>query len=150
MDEASDKFEKHAPPAAKEVVGRVQGLVVKTSKSVEILVSEAKAGGPSAALWRAAEMCKRFTLIQLVNAWFILNKVPVFHKVADKAVPAAAHWSDKYNHVVEDMSGKGYTIFGYLPKVPVDKIANAFKQGEAGQKMNVAASSAHESSSDSE
>ncbi|KAJ9709850.1 hypothetical protein PVL29_001363 [Vitis rotundifolia] len=150
VDEVSDKFDKHAPPVAKEVVGQAQCLVLKASKTAQTIVSEAKAGGPSAALQHAATEYKHFMLTQLVKLWFILNKVPLFHTVADLAVPTAAHWSDKYNHVVTDMSGKGYTIFGYFPLVPIDKIAKTFKQGEAGKEMDSAASSAGESSSDSD
>ena len=155
MDEVSDKFDKHAPPVAKEVVGQAQCLVLKASKTAQTLVSEAKADGPSVALQHAASECKQFTVTLLVKMWFVLNKVPFFHMVADMAVPTAAHWSDKYNHIIAEMSREGYGIFGYFPLVPIDEIAKTFKQQDgAGKQIDddaaAASSRADESSSDSD
>lgn len=65
-----------------------------------------------------------------VKLWNGLTHYPPFHAVAEMAVPTAAHWSEKYNNVVKGTSGKGSVVFGYLPLIPIDEIAKAFKQGE--------------------
>ncbi|CAL0324909.1 unnamed protein product [Lupinus luteus] len=70
-------------------------------------------------------------LIGSVKLWAGLNHYPPFHAVAKMAVPTAAHWSEKYNHVVKGIVGKGYSISGYLPSIPIDGIVKAFKPGEA-------------------
>lgn len=145
----SDKFDKHAPQVAKEVVVEAQRLVLKASKAGETLVCD----GPSVAMQHAAYKYKHLMLSKVVTIWFVLNKVALFHVVADMAVPTAAYWTDKYNHVITYMSGKGYTIFGYFPIVPIDEIARTFKQqDEAGKQIDysAAAAASFPSSSDSD
>ncbi|XP_050206592.1 REF/SRPP-like protein At1g67360 [Mercurialis annua] len=152
VDEGADKFDKHAPPLAKQVAGQVHSLIQITVQKVQEFVNEARVGGPCAAVHYAAKEYKHFALTQSVNIWIKLNQFPIIHTVADMAVPTAAHWSEKYNHTLKVMTQKGFPIVGHLPLVPVDEISKAFKQGkavEAGEKENAAP--AHKSdSSDSD
>ncbi|KAH7570498.1 hypothetical protein ACOSP7_018691 [Xanthoceras sorbifolium] len=150
VDEASHKFDKYAPSLAKRVVGETQSLIEKASQKAQKLVSEAQAGGPRAAAHYAAAESKHFVLTNSVKAWDKLNHYALFHTMAEITVPTAAHWSEKYNHVVEDMNKKGYTVFGYLPLVPIDEIAKAFKQHKAAVKRCDAIEHEASSSSDSE
>lgn len=131
VDEATHKFDKHAPPFAKHVAHDIHHLILKTAEKAQRLVNEAQTGGPHAALHYAATESKHVFLDQSVKVWIRLNKVQPLHMVVDMTVPTAAHWSKKYNNVVMDMKQKGYPVIGYLPPVPIDEIAKAFKCGEA-------------------
>ncbi|KAG6653922.1 REF/SRPP-like protein At1g67360 isoform X1 [Carya illinoinensis] len=151
IDETSQKFDEHAPPLAKGVVSKAHGLIQKASEKAQKLAREAQIGGPRAAVHYAASEYKQFLLSQSLKMWIGLNQFPPLHAVAGKAGPAAAHLSDKYNHVVKDMTQKGYPIFGYLPLVPLEEISKAVKQNGYGQGGDAAASAQHKSdSSDSD
>ncbi|PON82858.1 Rubber elongation factor [Trema orientale] len=150
VDEATYKFDKHAPPLAKQIVSRAHSLTQKTVEKTQKFVNEARTEGPRAAVNYAATEYKQFVVGQTVNLWVVVNRYPSIHQVAEKAAPAAAHWSEKYNHVVKDLTQKGYAIFGYLPLVPVDEIAKTFEQGEAGNKGDTPVAPEHKSDSDSD
>lgn len=134
VDEAAHTFDKHAPPVAKQVVSQAQCLIQKASGKAQQLVNEARAGGPRAAVQYAVTEYKHFVIDQSVKVWVKLNEYPSAHKITEVVVPTAAQLSDKYNRVVKKMSQKGYACFGYLPLVPINEIAEAIKQGEAGKK----------------
>ena len=151
VDEATHKFDEHAPPLAKQVVSKAQGIVHKASEKAQALVHEAQVGGPGAAVHYATAESKHFLLAQSVKVWLALDQIAPFHGVAEMAVPTAAHWSQKYNHAVTDLTGKGYTVFSYLPLVPIKEIAKEFKQSKAGKEGDAdAAHDSHDSSSDSD
>ncbi|EOX99856.1 hypothetical protein QUC31_014479 [Theobroma cacao] len=145
VDEASHKFEEHAPAAAKQVVRQAQDLVHKTAEKAQKLVDEARSNGPWGALHYAADEYKHFVLVNSTKLWVKLNHNSAFHSVAQMVVPTAANLSDKYNCLVKDLSGKGYTVFGYLPLIPIDELAKAVKQAEAKDEAHV---DAHKSDSD--
>ncbi|XP_041014258.1 REF/SRPP-like protein At1g67360 [Juglans microcarpa x Juglans regia] len=150
VDEASHKFDEHAPPFAKQVVSKAHSLIQKASQKAQKLVNVVQHGGPRAAVHYVATEYKQFILSQSVKMWVALNRCPPFHTVADKAVPAAGQLTDKYNNVVKDMTQKGYPLFGYLPLVPVEDISKAFEQGDA-DKGDATVPSEHKSdSSDSD
>lgn len=121
---------------AKQIVGTAHSLTLKAVEKAQKFVNEARTAGPRAAVSYAATEYKHFVVDQTVNLWVVVNRYPAIHRVAEKAAPTAAHWSEKYNHVVKDLTQKGYAVFGYLPLVPVDRIAKAVKQGEAEEEEN--------------
>ncbi|KAL9406931.1 hypothetical protein Peur_003903 [Populus x canadensis] len=139
VDEATIKFDKRAPPVAKQVVSQARYLIEKASEKAKVLANEFQAGGPRAAVHYVSTESKHLFLTESVKVWVKLDQYPSVHKVAEVAVPTAAHWSEKYNHFVKEMSQKGYVVFGYLPVVPVDEISNAFKQGEPEKKEDATA-----------
>ncbi|KAG8641615.1 REF/SRPP-like protein At1g67360 isoform X2 [Manihot esculenta] len=149
VDEGTRKFDKHAPAVAKQAVNQAQSLLQVASQKVLELVHEASVGGPRAAVRYAATESRHFALTQSVKVWIKLNRFPVVHKVADVATPTAAHWSEKYNYLVKDMAQKGYRVFAYVPLVPIDEIAKAYKQYEAEKKEN-GTEHKHDDSSDSD
>ncbi|XP_020213065.1 REF/SRPP-like protein At1g67360 [Cajanus cajan] len=149
VDEASHKFDVHAPPFAKQLADKAKSLIQKLTHEAEKVASEAQSGGPRAAVHYVATESKHFLLINSVKLWAGLNHYPPFHALADMAVPTAAHWSEKYNHVIKVMTQKGYSFVGYLPLIPIDEIAKAFKQGEANLKKDDAASADQRSESSS-
>ncbi|KAM1645142.1 hypothetical protein COP1_006620 [Malus domestica] len=130
VDEATNKFDKHAPPVAKQVASQAHCLIQKAAEKGQRIVREAETGGPRAAIHYAATEYKNFVLNQSVKLWVELNKYPSIHTVAQNAAPTAAHWSGKYNHTVKDLTRKGYAIFGYLPLVPIDEMSKAVEKGE--------------------
>ncbi|KAB5564852.1 hypothetical protein DKX38_004906 [Salix brachista] len=146
VDGATTKFDKHAPPVAKQVVSQAHYIVEKASEKAKVLANEFQAGGPRAALRYAAAESKHLFLTESVKVWVKLDQLHFFHKVAEVAVPAAARWSDKYNHFVKEMNQKGYTLFGYLPVVPIEEISKAFKQGEEEKKEDATAHEVSDSS----
>lgn len=150
VDEASHKFDEHAPPFAKQVVSKARSLIQQASQKAQKLANVAQIGGPRAAVHYATSEYKQFILSQSVKMWVALNHCSPFHTVAEKAVPAAGHLTDKYNHVVKEMTQKGYPLFGYLPLVPVEDISKAFKQGEADKGDATVSSEHNYHSSDSD
>ncbi|KAK4413212.1 Meiosis-specific protein ASY1 [Sesamum alatum] len=143
VDEATHKFDERAPPAAKKVAFKVQLLAKKASEAVEDLAEEAKVAGPVAALTRAGTISKQFAVTQLALVWYKVNEYPALHGVSEMAIPTAAHWSEKYNHLVNNMAAKGYSFFNYVPLVPIEDLAKSYKQVEAaaGKKTDGASSS---------
>ncbi|XP_030497001.2 REF/SRPP-like protein At1g67360 [Cannabis sativa] len=135
VDEATHKFDKHAPPLAKQIVYKAHYLTLKAAEKTQKFVNDARTEGPRAAVSHAATDYKHFVMDRTVNLWVAVNRYPAIHQVAEKAAPTAAQWSEKYNHTVKDLTQKGYAVFGYLPLVPVDEITKAFKKGEAGKKV---------------
>ncbi|KAK7359380.1 hypothetical protein VNO77_01338 [Canavalia gladiata] len=131
VDEGSHKLEELAPPLVKQVTRQAKGLIMEMRDKAEKVVSEAECGGAGAAAQYVATESKQFVVIGSVKLWSGLNHYPPFHAVAEMTIPTAAHWSEKYNQMVKNMSGKGYGLFGYLPLIPIDDIAKAFRHGEA-------------------
>ncbi|TKY47766.1 REF/SRPP protein [Spatholobus suberectus] len=151
VEEATHKFDEHAPPFAKHLADGAKCLIQKVTHEAGKVASEAQSGGPRAAVHYVATESKHFLLISSVKLWAGLNHYPPVHAWAEMAVPTAAHWSEKYNHVIKVMTEKGYSFVGYLPLIPIDEIAKAFKQGEANVKEDEAASAEQRSeSSDSD
>ena len=152
VDEASHKFDEHAPSFAKHLADQAKGVIQKVTCEAGKVASEAQSGGSRAAVHFVATESKHFVLINSVKLWNGLTHYPPFHALAEIAVPTAAHWSEKYNHVIKAMTQKGYSFIGYLPLIPVEEIAKAFKQGEANLKGDNAASEEQrlESASDSD
>lgn len=148
VDEATVKFEELAPPLAKKLVSQAQCMIQAASEKAHTLVNEAQVGGPRRALHYATKESKQLFLTQVVRLWLALDQIPPFHTLAELAVPTAAHWSEKYNQIVEDMTHKGYGIFGYLPLVPVDEMSKAFKQGKARKEEDTAVVLEKDSDSD--
>ncbi|XP_010531607.1 PREDICTED: REF/SRPP-like protein At1g67360 [Tarenaya hassleriana] len=150
VDEASHKFDKHAPPLAKQVVSQANVLIHRAAEKAQNLFREAQTGGAKAAFSYAAMEYKNFLVINSVRAWTKLNQYKPIHKVSDKALPIAAHLSEKYNRIVKDMSQKGYPIIGYLPLVPVEDISKAYKEEDAAPKKGDADAKNSCSDSDSD
>lgn len=67
-------------------------------------------------------------------AWRSLNRLPLFPRVAQIAVPTAAFWSEKYNQVVGSAAERDCTVALYLPLIPVAQIAMVF-DGSAGKSI---------------
>ncbi|MCL7051395.1 hypothetical protein MKW94_024450 [Papaver nudicaule] len=134
VDLAANKFDEHAPPVAKRVASQARSMVHKALGMTYSLASEAQTRGVGAAACSAATKSRDFLTEHMIKAWWTLNRVPPFRMVAQVTVPRAAQLSEKYNDVVTNMSQKGYTICSYLPLVPLDKIAMAFKKGKAVSK----------------
>nr|AFK45887.1 unknown [Lotus japonicus] len=147
VEEGTHKFDEHAPPVVKQIVNQAKGLVHQVSHKAEKVVSEAHSGGAKAAAHYVAAESKQIVVTGSVKLWSGLNHYPPFLSVAEFAVPTAAHWSEKYNKVMKNMTGKGFAVFGYLPLIPIEGIAKAFKQGENNVNGDEART---ESSSDSE
>ncbi|KAK1403190.1 putative rubber elongation factor [Heracleum sosnowskyi] len=131
VDEATLGFDKLAPPLAKQLLRQTKSVVVKLSDAAIQLGKVVKADGPTAALHYAYDSYKDPVLIQLAKLWQEINKISSLNVVAQMLLPTVCLISDKYNEVIADMAGKGYSVFCCLPSVPIDDIARAYKQVEA-------------------
>ncbi|CAI9761702.1 unnamed protein product [Fraxinus pennsylvanica] len=150
VDEATYKFDEWAPPLAKKAVSKTQSVVNKASQVAQDLLKEAQVAGPRAAIFHLGTISKHFAVSQLAVVWYKVHHYPALHGVAELAVPTAAHWSEKYNNLVKYMTAKGYTVFSYLPLVPVEEMAKAYKQVEASVDKKGDSSSSSENDSDEE
>jgi hypothetical protein len=131
VDEAANKFAEHAPPSAKLVASKAHIVAQKVSEAAQTLAQEAQAGGPYAAAHYAGALFMQFFWTVIVWLWFLTNQVPLLREVAQMAAPTMAHWSEKYNKMVTDLSAKGYTFFSFFPQIPIDDLAKACKKMEA-------------------
>ncbi|KAA8528973.1 hypothetical protein F0562_033539 [Nyssa sinensis] len=134
FDTLTIKFDKYAPPLAKQVVGQAHFMVHKASQVAQTILREAQVGGPYAAVDYTSTLCKQLLVSQVATVWYGVNQVPPFHTVAQMAVPTAAHLSSKYNKSIVDMIAKGYRVFNCFPLVPIDEMAKAYKKVEAAKK----------------
>ncbi|RID55307.1 hypothetical protein BRARA_G02575 [Brassica rapa] len=150
VGEASDKFDKHAPPVAKKVVSRANVLIQTTTEKAQRFVKEARTGGPRGAFNYAAAEYKCFLVTNSVRVWAKLNRFKPIHAVGDKALPVAAHLSGIYNDLVTDMTQMGYPVVGYLPLVPVDDIVKAYEKEEGAAQKKGDVTDGNKSSSDSD
>ncbi|GAA0154203.1 hypothetical protein LIER_12257 [Lithospermum erythrorhizon] len=148
VDEAAHKFDEFAPPLAKKVVHELHTTVEKVSKLATNFVKEVQVSGPKAAISHAGELSKHFAVRKLAVAWYKIDHHPSFHGFAEMAVPTAAHWSEKYNKLIVDLTTNGYAIFSYLPLVPVEDMAKAYKQVGASVAKKDEATSSSGSDSD--
>lgn len=118
-----DKFDKHAPSSAKQVVYQAVGCIQKALEKTQVFVNDAQT---RTAIHYAATEYKQFLFNKSIKFLVGLEyQCPTIHTVAEKVTPVAAYFSKKYNQVVRDLTLKGYTIFGYVPLVPIDEISTA-------------------------
>ncbi|XP_077250345.1 rubber elongation factor protein (REF) [Tasmannia lanceolata] len=153
VDKAGKKFEQQVPALLKNGITQTQSVVQRALQLAHELASKARTGSVSeVANTNEVIKCKQIAERQLLKLWFALDQVTLFHMAAEMAVPTAARWLDKYNHLVTDMSQKGFPIFTYLPLIPLDRIAKKFKREEAAKGGAAAAADGEEASrsSDSE
>ncbi|OIW14663.1 hypothetical protein TanjilG_33005 [Lupinus angustifolius] len=136
VDEATHKFNEHTPSFAKHVAVQVKDLTQKMAQEAGKILSEVQCEGPIAAIYYIATESKHFVLINSVKLWNKLNHIPPFHALAEMIVPTIAQLSQKYNLLIKTMTRKGYTFFAYLPLIPIDEIAKAFKQGGEAKNLN--------------
>lgn len=66
-----------------------------------------------------------------VSTWMSLNKLPLFPRVAQIAVPTAAHWAEWYNKAIGSAAARGYAGAQYLPPIPIKLVAKLFSEGGA-------------------
>ncbi|PRQ39900.1 putative rubber elongation factor [Rosa chinensis] len=69
IDEAADKFDKHAPPLAKQVVYLTLGSIQKALKKTQAFVNEAQAGGLHTAIHSAATEYNLLVFNQSMKFW---------------------------------------------------------------------------------
>ncbi|KAL0731181.1 hypothetical protein Bca4012_027275 [Brassica carinata] len=151
--EVTNKFDKHAPPVAKQVVSQASVLIQVTTEKAQSFVKEARTGGPKAAFNYAATEYKYFVVTNSVKVWAKLDQYKPIHAVGSKALPLAANLSGRYNDLVTDMTKRGYSVVGYLPLVPVDDNVKAYeKEEDAAEKKGdtTTATDGNKSSSDSD
>ncbi|KAL9225556.1 hypothetical protein vseg_001462 [Gypsophila vaccaria] len=133
VDVASTEFQEHAPELLKRAATGVHDVVQATARVTKLVIHEAQTGGPLNAAYYAANEAKDLLIHHTVRVWSMLDGFAPFHVVAEMTLPTAAHFSDKYNNLVSDFRGKGYPVFSYVPLLPIEDIAKAFKHLSKGE-----------------
>ncbi|GFY88130.1 rubber elongation factor protein [Actinidia rufa] len=130
VDEATNKFDECTPPSAKWVASKAHCMVQKASEVAQTLVQEAQVGGPCAAAHYAGNLGMQVFWSAIVRLWYVTNLFPILHILAQMAIPTMAHWSEKYNKTLVELSAKGYTSFSHFPEIPINELVKAYKQFE--------------------
>ncbi|KAL6570854.1 hypothetical protein OROGR_000404 [Orobanche gracilis] len=150
VDEATHKIDECAPPAAKNFILSVQIFFKKASQAAQGLSDDVKVAGPLAAVIHVSKISKHLAVNWLAVAWYKVNQHPALHGVTVTVVRTSAHWSQKYNKVITNLTANGYYLFDYAPLVPVDEMSKAYKQVEAAAAKKIDAASSRGSDSDKE
>nr|APX43870.1 stress related protein [Salicornia brachiata] len=145
FDDTVTKFQHHVPPLMKQMSFQAYSAAQKTPEVARGVATEVKrvgvvdtASGIAKNVYvkyepTAKELYSKYEPVAehyAVSAWRSLNRLPLFPRVADVAVPAAALCTEKYNQTVNLGTEKGYRIANYMPLVPIEKIAKVFRDGE--------------------
>lgn len=133
VDEALHEYDKLAPPLLKQFFGLANTVVIKLSDAATQLGKAVKADGPT-------DLYKLLRLFLLAKLWYGISKIYSLNIAAQMVLRTVSHISKTYNEVISGMAGKGYSVFCYLPLVPIDDIAWAYKQVEAAYQGKSAAS----------
>ncbi|XP_010910380.2 stress-related protein [Elaeis guineensis] len=125
-----------APEVARSVAGEVQrsGMVATVAGKVR---AAGKRYEPV-----ASELYKKYEPVAekyAVAAWRSLNRLPLFPRVAQIAIPWAAYWSEKYNQAVGCAAERGYAVARCMPLVPTERIAKVFGNESPGSPVAAAA-----------
>nr|AHX74091.1 rubber elongation factor protein [Eucommia ulmoides] len=121
----------YIPPFLKSIFSRSKSMAIKASEITETTFRVARVGGIIPAVRYLTTLVREVALTQLVAVCYAANQSESFRSVAWKTAPTAAHWSENYNNLIEEMVAKGYTIFSHLPLVPIDELGKAYKRLEA-------------------
>lgn len=142
MDESVSKVGKQVPPVVKQVSSQAVSAAQKAPSIARAVKSEVQrsgivdtASGLAKSVYSkyepaAKDMYTKYEPVAhhyAVSAWHSLNRLPLFPQVAQVVMPTAAYCSEKYNQTVVTTAEKGYKVSAYLPLVPTEKIAQAFK-----------------------
>ncbi|MCL7026611.1 hypothetical protein MKW94_007650, partial [Papaver nudicaule] len=122
-----------ANTVVEQVGSQAKSMMIGALELPMKLLEQGIVGSVTIGVQIAVEFVEGFIEEQTVKAWWVLNRVPPFRLVARVTVPMAAQSSEMYNKVVTSLSQMS-TIFSYLPLVPVNKIAEAFKKGDPDAK----------------
>ncbi|KAA8549174.1 hypothetical protein F0562_000858 [Nyssa sinensis] len=147
VDESMNELDRHVPSLVKEASCQAFSAAQKAPEVARAVASEVQRVGVVDTATNLAktvytkyeptakELYSKYEPVAeeyAVLAWRSLNRLPLFPQVAHAVVPTAAHWSEKYNQVVIYTAERGYTLSGYLPLVPIERIAKVFQDAEHG------------------
>ena len=143
VGESIEEIERHLPSSVKDAAQKAPEVARSISGEVQRAGVVGTATGLARSAYSKAEPTAKVLYSKYepvaehyaVSAWRSLNRLPLFPHMAQIVVPTAAYWSDKYNKVVVNSAEKGYAVSGYLPLVPVEKIAKVFGEEEKGVEM---------------
>ncbi|XP_050896017.1 REF/SRPP-like protein At1g67360 [Lathyrus oleraceus] len=127
VDEATHKFNEHAPTIVKKLTNKTKTLIRKVTYEALKAVNVAQFEGPREFVEYVATESKNLLLINSMKLWDGLNQFPSFHAATKMVIPTSAHWSKKYNHIIKAMDEKVYKFVGDLPLIHIDDISKAFK-----------------------
>lgn len=126
-----------------ELDSLVPSLVKQASRQARAVASEVRRAGLAGAARggckrlepAAREIYEKYEPVAeeyTVAAWRRLNRMPLFPQVAEIAVPTVAYWAEKYNRAACYAAERDYPASGYLPMVPLERIAKVFDEAERG------------------
>ncbi|KAK1415846.1 hypothetical protein QVD17_31634 [Tagetes erecta] len=103
-------------------------ILEAANSATQNIGNKPQATGTKAALQSAYKTLKLAMIPVIAQLWYaIVNKYPLVDDLSGFILPVIECMCKLYNKMVTYMDGKGYSVFGYLPLVPVDEIEAAYK-----------------------
>ncbi|KAI3817456.1 hypothetical protein L1987_11247 [Smallanthus sonchifolius] len=119
---------------ANQLVNTTNSLVNKNpvfgvvDLAVQNMVKETQATGTKAVLQSAYMSFKLAGIPIITQFWYKVSKqYPWVATLSEFILPVVEYVFEWYNKVVTYMDGKDYSLFGYLPLVPIDEMKDAYK-----------------------
>ncbi|KAD2393716.1 hypothetical protein E3N88_40693 [Mikania micrantha] len=97
------------------------------SSATQNFVKVSQTAGTKAALQSIYMSLKLVGVPVIAQMWYKVNTHAWFNALAEPTLPVVEYLSELYNKVVIYMDGRGYSLFGYLPSLPIDEMKVAYK-----------------------
>ncbi|KAI3730827.1 hypothetical protein L1987_62005 [Smallanthus sonchifolius] len=118
---------------ANQIVNATNSLVNENplldtiNSAAQNIGKEPQATGMKEALQSFYMTMKIAAIPVIAQLWYeVVDKYPTVAELSEFILPVVECLCQLYNKVVTYMDGKGYSIFGYLPLVPIDEMKAAY------------------------
>ncbi|KAK9063526.1 hypothetical protein SSX86_017396 [Deinandra increscens subsp. villosa] len=103
-------------------------LLEAVNSAAQNIGNKTQATGTKAVL-QSAYMTMKLTWIPVIaQLWYeLVNKYPWVGELSELILPVVEYVCELYNKVVTYMDEEGYSIFGYMPLIPIDEMKVAYK-----------------------
>ncbi|XP_035832238.1 uncharacterized protein LOC110871612 isoform X2 [Helianthus annuus] len=106
----------------------LSGAINSAAENIGNIGNNTAATGTKAALQAAYTTMKLAMIPVIAQLWYeLMNKYPTLAQLSEFILPVVEVMCELYNKAVAFMDGKGYSIAGYLPLVPIDEMKAAYK-----------------------
>ncbi|KAI3817454.1 hypothetical protein L1987_11245 [Smallanthus sonchifolius] len=131
VDDVAQSLVTNPTNLANQIVNTTNSLVNENpllEAVAQNIGKEPQATGTKAALQSAYMTLKLAGIPVIAQLWYeVVNQYPTVAELSEFILPVVECLCQLYNKVVTYMDGKGYSIFGYLPLVPIDEMKAAYK-----------------------
>ncbi|KAJ0763395.1 putative rubber elongation factor [Helianthus annuus] len=104
------------------------GAINSAAENIGNIGNNTAATGTKAALQAAYTTMKLAMIPVIAQLWYeLMKKYPTLAQLSEFILPVVEVMCELYNKAVAFMDGKGYSIAGYLPLIPIDEMKAAYK-----------------------